>query len=136
MISPDGRWIAYVSDVSGRDEVYVQSFPESGERIPISTQGGIEPVWRRDGRELFYRNGDKLMAVTLGISPKLTPGVPEVLFEGRFRKTLLVSEAANYDVSPDGNSFVMVRQKNLVTPAVIQVMLNWPEVLTKPSEAK
>jgi len=73
--------------------------------------------------------------VSLGIGPELTPGVPEVLFEGRFRKTLLGSEAANYDVSPDGSGFVMVRQKNLVKPTVIQVMLNWPEALTKPAGA-
>jgi serine/threonine-protein kinase len=132
MVSPDGRWIAYVSDFSGRDEVYIQSFPEPGERIPISNLGGIEPAWRRDGRELFYREGDRLMVVDLGGGPGITPRTPEVLFEGRFRKTLYGSEAANYDVSPDGSRFVMVRQKNLVTPTVIHVVLNWPEALNRP----
>jgi len=129
MFSPDGRWIAYVSDVSGRKEVYVQAFPEPGERIPISTRGGIEPVWSRDGRELFYREGDRLMVVNLGAGSELAPRAPEVLFEGRFRKTLWGSEAANYDVSPDGSRFVMVREKNPVRPTVIHIVLNWPDAL-------
>jgi len=132
MFSPDGGWIAYVSNVSGRDEVYVQTFPDPGGRVvQISTRGGIEPVWARDGRELFYREGNKLMVVELTPGPELQPKTPEVLFEGRYRKTLWGAEAANYDVSLDGSRFVMVRAKNRVMPTVIHVVLNWPAALPK-----
>ncbi len=127
MFSPDGRWIAYVSNASGGEEVYVEAFPDSGPRVQISTQGGTEPVWARDGRELFYREGDKLMAVDVGNGPD-NPGTPEELFAGRYRTSEWGARAANYDVAPDGR-FVMVRQKNPILPTVIQVVLNWPEAL-------
>ena len=64
-LSPDGRWLAYVSDVSGRNEIYVRPYPTPGGQFPISTDGGSEPIWSRDGRELFYRNGNKMMAVAV-----------------------------------------------------------------------
>jgi serine/threonine-protein kinase len=128
MFSPDGNWIAYVSDDSGRQEVYVKGFPDTGGRTSISTQGGIEPVWARSGRELFYRQGDRLMVVDLSAGPD-RPATPEVLFEGRFRKSDWGAQSANYDVSLDGTRFVMVRDKSPVLPTVIQVVFNWPEAL-------
>src|ERR1700676_5576985 len=67
--SPDGRWLAYISDESGRFEVYVQSYPGPGGKWQISTEGGTEPVWTRNGRELFYRSGDKMMAVDVATQP-------------------------------------------------------------------
>src|SRR4029453_664746 len=67
--SPDGKWIAYVSDESGRFEIYVRSFPGPGEKWPISLEGGNEPVWPRNGRELFYRAGDTMMAVDVQTTP-------------------------------------------------------------------
>ena len=63
--SPDGRWLAYMSDESGRLEIYAQAFPGPGEKYTLSTQGGKEPVWSRDGREIFYRDGDRMMVVPL-----------------------------------------------------------------------
>ena len=75
-LSPDGRWLAYTSNESGRNEVLVQSFPEPGRQDTGSTGGGIEPVWSRDGRELFYLNGDAMMAVEIRTSPTLTVGAP------------------------------------------------------------
>ena len=132
MFSPDGRWIAYVSDVSGRDEVYVKSFSDpSAPVVQVSARGGFEPLWARNGRELFYREGNKLMVVAFTPGDVLQPKAPEVLFEGRYRKSLLGFQSANYDVSPDGNRFVMVRMKNLVMPTVIHVVLNWPEALMR-----
>jgi len=128
MFSPDGSWIAYVSDNSGRDEVYVLRFPDPGRRTKISTRGGTEPVWARNGRELFYREGDKLMVVDLVNGPD-HPSTPEMLFEDRYRKSEWGARAANYDVSLDGRRFVMVREKDPVLPTVIQVVLNWPEAL-------
>jgi hypothetical protein len=83
-------------------------------------------VWARDGRELFYREGDKLMVVALGAGQELGAAAPEMLFEGRFRQK---PWDPNYDVSPDGSRFVMVREKNPVMPTVIHVVLNWPEAL-------
>jgi serine/threonine-protein kinase len=129
MFSPNGRWIAYVSNVSGRDEVYIRTFPDPSERvIQISTSGGFEPVWARDGRELFYREGDKLMMVDLGDGPEPKPRVPQMLFEGRFRRARWGAETANYDVSPDGSRFLMVQDQNRERPKVIHLVLNWPAV--------
>lgn len=131
VFSPDGRWVAYVSDASGRDEVYATSFRDpSAHVVQISVRGGIEPLWSRDGRELFYREGNKLMVAEVSpSSTTLQPRAPEVLFEGRFRTSGLGAETADYDVSPSGDRFVMVRTKNLVMPTVIDVVLNWPAAL-------
>lgn len=132
-LSPDGHWVAYVSDRSGRREIYVQPFPGPGDPIKISPNSGEEPVWARDGRELFYREGNKLMVVALGAGSTLDPSRPEPLFEGRFVKIEIGGGNANYDVSPDGRRFIMVRQKNPVTPTVIHVVFNWPEALRAPT---
>jgi Tol biopolymer transport system component/predicted Ser/Thr protein kinase len=134
MFSPDGNWIAYVSEDSGRGEVYLKSFPDTGGRTSISTQGGSEPVWARSGREIFYRQGDKLMVVDLSDGPD-RPAPPQVLLEGRFRKTEWAADAANYDVDLDGSRFVMVRDKNPIRPTVIQVVFNWPEALLESGSA-
>ncbi len=129
MFSPDGRWIAYVSDLSGQDEVYVTPFLGPGESTRISTAGGVEPVWARNGQELFYREGDRLMVVRAGAGSWASPGTPEALFEARFAKTQWGAGSANYDVSPDGRRFLMVRRKHPVAPTFIHVVLNWPEAL-------
>ncbi len=129
MFSPDGRWLAYMSDDSGRDEIYVRPFPGPGERIQMSTEGGVEPLWARDGHELFYREGNKMMVVRVTAGASLAASAPKPLFEGRFQKTQRGASVANYDVSPDGRRFVMVRRKNLATPTAIDVVFNWPEAL-------
>jgi Tol biopolymer transport system component len=74
-LSPDGRWLAYVSDESGRSEISVRPFPDPGGKFAISTDGGSEPRWSRDGRELFYRNGDKMMAVTMATGSTPNSGI-------------------------------------------------------------
>ena len=125
--SPDGMWIAYVSDRSGRGEVYIQSFPEGGAPTQVSTAGGSEPRWSPDGQELFYRETNRLMAVVLGDDPA-DPAPPAAVFVDRFERGWTAGRA-NYDVSPDGTRFVMVRRKNAVAPTVINVVLNWPEAL-------
>jgi serine/threonine-protein kinase len=131
--SPNGHWVAYVSDQSGRREVYLRSFPDQGSAQQMSTNGGQEPVWSRDGHELFYREGDKLMAVTLGTDATSTASPPRLLFEGQFEKTRFGGWNSNYDVSPDGKRFIMIRRKNPVTPTVIHVVLNWPKALGIPT---
>jgi serine/threonine-protein kinase len=105
--SPDGRWLAYASDESGRQEIYVQPYPGPGGKWQISTEGGREPVWNRNGRELFYRSGDKMMAVDITTQPGFAAGKPRVLFEGGYEPTVFT--APNYDVSPDGQRFLMLK---------------------------
>ena len=135
MISPSGDWLAYISDTTepGRYEVYVQPFPDGGRPIRISTTGGLEPLWSRDGRELFYWEGNRLMVVAIGTGPGLDPSLPTPLFETSFDRAQLGlgATAPNYDVSGDGR-FVMVRRTNPLTPTMINVVLNWPEVFGIP----
>ena len=95
--SPDGRWLAYVSDESGRWEVYVQPFPGPGGKWQISTEGGTEPVWNPAGRELFYRMGNRMMAVATTLQPAFSADKPRVLFEGPWLPTPITFP--NYDVS-------------------------------------
>ncbi len=132
--APDGRWLAYVSDESGRDEVYVQPFPGPGGRWQISYSGGNEPVWSRDGRELFYRDGEKMMAVPVTTQPAFSAGSPRPLFEGDYVATRR-GEAA-YDISPDGRRFLMVRRDPRSAPIQLNVVLNWFEELKKKVPAK
>jgi len=127
--SPDGRWLAFVSDESGRTEVYVRPFPGSGESHTISVGGGSEPVWDRRGRELFYRNGDAVMVVAVTTQPTLTAGRPRLLFTGPFVRG---SDRVNYDASPDGESFVMLDSgEDSGAATKINLMLNWFEELKR-----
>jgi Tol biopolymer transport system component len=122
--SPDGRWLAYVSDESGRPEIYVQPYPGPGGKRLISTEGGTEPAWNRNGRELFYRSANKMMAVETTTQPTFTAGKPRVLFEGDFLATPAPQLATNYDVSADGQRFLMVKPGEQV-PGQINVVQNW-----------
>jgi serine/threonine-protein kinase len=129
--SPDGRWMAYVSDESGRQEIYVQPYPGPGGKWQISTGGGNEPIWNRNGRELFYRSGDKLMAVDVTSQPSFSVGKTKMLFEGRYVETTLTFPF--YDVSPDGQKFLMLKPTDQKQPALTQinVVLNWTEELKR-----
>ena len=123
--SPDGRWLAYQSDESGRSEIYVQQYPGPGGKWPISNDGGEKPVWSRDGRQLFYRNGNKLMAVAIQTKPAFSAGTPRLLFQGAY----FVSYH-DYDVMPDGKHFVFIREAEQPHGArQINVVLNWLEEL-------
>ena len=127
--SPDGQWLAYVSDETGRQEIYVLPYPGPGGKWQISTEGGREPVWNPNGRELFYRNGDSMMAVDVATKPVFAAGKPRVLFEGRYAPTVFT--APNYDVSPDGRRFLMLKPSESAeaAPTRINVVLNWFEEL-------
>jgi len=127
--SPDGRWVAYQSDESGRDEVYVQPFPGPGSKGLVSTQGGTEPVWSHDGHELLYRSGDKMMAVPIVIQPTFHASKPEVLFEKIY---WMLNFRQNYDVTSDGRRFLMIKESEQVAVAThINVVLNWHEELKR-----
>ncbi|MCK4546380.1 MAG: PD40 domain-containing protein [Candidatus Eisenbacteria sp.] len=123
VFSPDGRWIAYQSDRSGRHEVYVRPWGEPGPDYPISTEGGTEPVWSRAGSELFYRNASRMMVVAVKTRPEFSVSTPELLFEGGYETYRL---AANYDVSVDGQRFLMVWEQE-AAPTEINIVLNWAE---------
>jgi Tol biopolymer transport system component len=127
--SHDGRWLAYVSNESGRYEIYVQPYPGPGGKWQISTEGGTEPAWNPNGRELFYRSGDKMMAVDIATQPSFTVGKPQMLFEGPYMPTPLTNP--NYDVSPDGQRFLMLKPSESAeaAPTQINVVLNWFEEL-------
>ncbi len=114
-LSPDGRWIAYQSNASGRAEIYVQPFPNLDEgRWPISTGGGTQPLWAPDGRELLYRApGGAVMAVPVQTQPTFTAGDGEVVFEGSYLVTAPVVPTRTYDMAPDGQRFLMVKEEGL-----------------------
>ena len=130
MLSPDGNWIAYRSDASGRDEIYVEPFPDGGLPRLVSSGGGTEPVWARDMSELFYRNGTSVMAVSLVVGSGLIAGVPMQLFDGPYELTAL--RYSNYDVDLDGSRFVMVKPGSRGTSSAqtrVNLTLNWHQEL-------
>ena len=128
--SPDGRWLAYVSNESGRNEIHVRPFPGPGEKVTISAEGGNEPVWSRNGRELFYRRGDAMTAVEITTSPVLKVGKPRRLFEKPYELSSVLWP--EYDVTPDGQRFMMVKRIDQDdAPAQINVVLNWLEELKR-----
>jgi serine/threonine-protein kinase len=109
-LSPDGRWLAYQSDESQRMEVYVRPYPDiEGGRWQVSDGGGTMPEWRSDGRELFYRDGRRVLAVTIEAGESLETGAPEILFEGLYTNTPLSSD---FLVAPDGSRFLMFKTLN------------------------
>jgi serine/threonine-protein kinase len=133
-VSPDGRWIAYDSDESGQFEVYVRPFPDAyrGSRWQISAAGGRQPVWSRNGRELFYRDfSGALMAVPVAAGPGFVPRRPVRLFEGTgYLGAGGQGGGRTYDVSPDGNRFLMVRTEDQASTPLV-VVLNWFEELKR-----
>jgi serine/threonine protein kinase len=124
-LSPDGKWVAYASTESGRWETYVTSFPEAHGKWQISTSGGSQPKWRGDGKELFYLSGDgKIMAVQVKTGANFDAGSPVELFQADAREMVATSEEFSYDVSKDGQKFLINTQiKTAQTP--MSVVLNW-----------
>ncbi|MGI8785367.1 MAG: protein kinase domain-containing protein [Acidobacteriota bacterium] len=130
--SPDGRWMAYSSDESGRIEVYVRPYPGPGEKFQISTDGGMQPIWARNGRELFYRWAEKMMVVPIQTGPQFSAGTPRQLFEGHYVWTTAYGNLPNYDVTADGQGFVTVRGQQEEKAAMqFNVVLNWFEDLKR-----
>ena len=123
-VSPDSKWLAYVSNQSGREEVYVRALTGGGARVSISTGGGGEPVWSPDGSRLYYREGARLMAARIIRSPSLAVTARDTLFEGPY---MTDPWHQNYDVAPDGKSFVMVRP--VAQDRQLIMVMNWTEEL-------
>jgi Tol biopolymer transport system component len=125
ILSPDDHWLAYVSNESGRNEVYVRAFPGLEGRVQVSTAGGVEPMWSRDGRELFYRNGDQMMAVAVSTEKGLIVGKPTLLFEEQFQAGIESgAPGTNYDIAPDGR-FLMIQVEEAARQTQLNVVLNW-----------
>lgn len=129
--SPDGRWLAYISNETGAYEVYVEAFPATGFRRQVSTLGGFEPQWRRDGRELFYRAPNQtLMAVDVKSNPTTVEfGPPKALFPTRMKWMEIQAGARHYAAAPDGQRFLMISATDEAQSSPITVMLNWTGAL-------
>jgi serine/threonine-protein kinase len=133
-ISPDGRWMAYTSDQSGENQIYVRPFPEVNKTMwTVSTNGGNSPLWSPDGRELFYRIGNSIMAVEVEADPTFSAGKPTILFQGEYMYA--GNPSLNpWDISLDGKRFLMVKQAEAATTEEesrpkINIILNWFEEL-------
>jgi Tol biopolymer transport system component len=141
--SPDGRWLAYCSNESGKAEVYVQAFPGPGAKIQVSNSGGTDPVWRRTGGELFYRNGDSIMAVPVSIAPTFSAGRPHELWKGHYSHGMSSScgapglTSSNYDVSADGQHFLMIKDDDQDSSTAKQIVLvqGWADEVTRLAKA-
>ena len=131
--SPDGHWVAYSSDESGRPEIYVQAFPGPGLKLQISNGGGVDPVWRRSGGELYYRADNKMMAVSVTTSPQFRAGPPKQLWEGAYMSGLGSScgmpgvSSASYDVTADGSRFLLVKDEEVTPATQVVVVVNFAE---------
>ncbi|MCU0225424.1 MAG: serine/threonine-protein kinase [Acidobacteria bacterium] len=134
-VSPDGRWLAFVSSASGQNELYVQPYPGPGPSKLLSSGGGSEPRWSRDGRELFYVSGSRFLAVDVPARPGAPWGEPRVLFEGQFRRASNANTAS--DVSPDGGRFLRIQQSVPDrSQDHIDVVLNWHAELDAKAPAR
>jgi Tol biopolymer transport system component len=122
--SPDGHWIAYISDETKRYEVYVQPFPPPGRKWQISSGGGRQPTWRADGKELFFVSGQKLHAADVRLGERFAIGTPHVLFEMREMRTNVTNGWKSYVPSRDGQRFLI---NSLLDATAINVVLNWLE---------
>jgi serine/threonine-protein kinase len=120
-LSPDGHWMAYASNESGRPEIYVEPVPGPGGRWQISTDGGEQPRWVRNGREIVYRNGTKMMSAAVQIQPKFGAAKPVELFDRKFDRG---GSVGGFDVTPDGQTFVMTRSEQ-ANPTEIRVVVGW-----------
>jgi serine/threonine protein kinase len=137
--SPDGRWLAYCSNETGKPQVYVQSFPGPGPKIQISPEGGTDPVWKRTGGELYYRNGDSMMTVAVSTAPTFSAGRPQELWKGHYSHGMSSScgapgaTSSNYDVTADGKRFLMIKDddQDRATSKQIVVVLGWADELSR-----
>jgi serine/threonine-protein kinase len=140
--SSDGRWLAYCSNESGKPQVYVQAFPPPGPKIQVSTEGGTDPVWKRTGGELYYRNGDSMMALNVSTAPTFSAGRPQQLWQGHYSPGMSSScgapgaTSSNYDVTADGKRFLMIKDddQDRATSKQIVVVLGWADELNRLSK--
>lgn len=133
MFSPDGRFLAYVSNDTGRDEIYVQPFPTTGEKWQVSRKGGREPFWDPSRSKLYYRVGNKMMSVEIESGPTFNWGEEQIVFEGNFYSHL---NYTTYSMTPDGDRFMMEKPRGELVVKQINMVLNWFEELKRLAPAK
>jgi hypothetical protein len=133
-LSPDGRFLVYSSNETGRDEIYVVPFPNAGSaKWPISTGGGSEPRWSHHGAEIFYRDGSgNMVSVPVKTAPTFSFGAPRTLFLAR--SFFASSRHRQYDVSPDDKRFMMIRAVGSPVPDRLVIVSNWFEELKAKSK--
>ena len=127
--APDVNWIAYTSNESGRDEVYVQPFPATGGRYQISRSGGTQPTWRGDGRELYFLTPDgTMMAAAIDATPRFEAGIPQPLFASGVASTV---NRRQYAVTKDGQRFLVIVAQQRSSPTPLTVVVNWQATVQK-----
>jgi Tol biopolymer transport system component len=124
--SPDTRYIAYQSDASGRVEVYVQEFPDTHSRIQVSTNGGTEPFWRADGKELFYRAGGRIMSVPVQLTPSFSAGTPVQVVQTTFAA---LTARGHYRPAADGQRFLLLAPLGRDSTKPASIVVNWTVAL-------
>jgi Tol biopolymer transport system component len=129
--SPDGRFLAYVSNESGRLEIYVRPFPGPGPKRQVSVGGGTSAVWSKSGGEIFYRNGDAVMAAAVAGGPEFSSAAPRPLFRGDYEESARPDWPRNYDVTPDGQQFLMIKPDPDGRPTQARIVFNWFEELKR-----
>ncbi len=128
--SPDGKWLAYVSDESGRNEVFVQPYPALNARMAVSIQGGVEPIWAPDGRRLFYRSPEHIMEVSVASISPIEFSAPRKLFADRFIRIQAIAHT-QYDVAGDGRLLLIDGSPGASPTVEINIVLNWAEQLKR-----
>jgi hypothetical protein len=131
VLSPNGRYVAYTSNESGRNEIYVVPFPGPGAKSPVSRGGGNSPRWNRNGRELFYLNGDELVSVEVDTTGNFRALAPRALFK---IPPLLAIRGTPYDVSPDGAHFLMLKavtSGDVQQSVELRIVVNWIDELER-----
>ena len=130
--SPDGKWVAYASNETGKWEIYVTSFPEPRGKWQVSTGGGEQPRWRGDGKELFYLSSEgKMMAAPTTIGANFDAGVPVALFQATPQQQVSSNDTAVFDVSRDGQRFLINTPVKQAETQPMSILLNWPAKLNK-----
>lgn len=123
VFSRDGKWIAFASNESGRDEIYVEPYEGPGSRWRVSTAGGREPVWSTNGKTVFYRGDEEMLAVDIETEPEFRRSKPRVIFKDVYESEHRADR--NYDISPDGRRFLMLKSARPFAAAELTVVLNW-----------
>jgi Tol biopolymer transport system component len=132
-ISPDGRWVAYSSNETGREQIFVVPYPGPGGKTQVSLNGGREPRWNPNGRELFYVSGSRMMSVAVETTPAFRAATPTVLFDdpSLFEESMGSPSGFHYDVVPDGSRFLLLRPRGRAGGLELRVVQNWFEELRK-----
>jgi dipeptidyl aminopeptidase/acylaminoacyl peptidase len=123
--SPDGRYVVYLSDEAGTNEIYVRTFPDGNGRWQISKTTGYDPRWRADGKEIIYLSARKVMAVDVTLTPTFVPGTPKELFEAPIVNAGSFARNPGYFVSPDGKAFLVNMPVGPNASRPLNVVLNW-----------